>query len=270
MIGAQASAGSRIAALDGLRGLLACVVLVCHAIMLFGIYDLVLPAQISVCVFFVISGLVLTRSYDGRYAVFLIRRFVRLWPVFALCLLFGAAILREMPALRSFLFIGSFPSNPPSWSLEIEAQVALIMPVIALFGSLAPWKGLTVGIAMMPLGFVDLHILCFGCFVIGASLSHCGFHCHQLEAAVPQWLGKVSYSLYLCHSPIIVVCVGIQSMITGLPLFVGVGMGVAMSFVVAHVVWRYVEMPSVALSQRAGGLQRPYHQRASRPPLAEA
>jgi peptidoglycan/LPS O-acetylase OafA/YrhL len=256
MIGAQASAGSRITGLDGLRGLLASVVLLCHATEMLGTDALVVPAMVSVWVFFMISGLVLTRAYDQRYVAFLMRRLVRLWPVFALCLLFGGALLREMPALHSFLFIGPFPSNLPSWTLEVEAQAALMMPAIALFGRLAAWKGLAVGVAMMLLGFVDMHILCFGCFVIGGSLSRCEFRCRLLETAVPQWLGKVSYSLYLCHSPVIIACAGVLTMAAGLPLFVSVGVGIAMSLGVAHVVWRHVEMPSIALSRRAGAARQ--------------
>ncbi len=40
-------------------------------------------------------------------------------------------------------------------------------------------------------------------FFAGAWLSRFTPQCALLETAVPQWLGRVSYPLYLCHWPIL-------------------------------------------------------------------
>ncbi len=72
----------RIAALDGLRGVLAVVVVVRHVYVVAGIRNpLFWPSQVAVWAFFVMSAMVLVRAYDGHYFAFLARRAVRLWPV---------------------------------------------------------------------------------------------------------------------------------------------------------------------------------------------
>src|ERR1700679_590520 len=82
----QVAKPSRVAAIDGLRGLLAVVVLAWHVCSPFGAAWMLVFANVAVGLFFVLSGYVLTRGWDGRIGVFLVRRFLRLWPVYALCL----------------------------------------------------------------------------------------------------------------------------------------------------------------------------------------
>jgi peptidoglycan/LPS O-acetylase OafA/YrhL len=125
MMGAQASAGSRITALDGLRGALACVVLADHVGLILGSHILDWPAKVSVWAFFAMSGLVLTRTYDGHLLTFLIRRAVRLWPVYALCLTCGYATMGEAPDWRVLAWLPPdcanvewFRADVPAWSLQ--------------------------------------------------------------------------------------------------------------------------------------------------------
>ena len=62
--------GKRILALDGLRGCLAVVVVAAHYDELFRTNALFLSGQLAVVIFFLMSGYVLTRSWDGNYFPF--------------------------------------------------------------------------------------------------------------------------------------------------------------------------------------------------------
>src|SRR5476651_918992 len=119
----QAAKRSRVAAIDGLRGLLALVVLAWHALAPLGAMWLLISANLAVGMFFVLSGYVLTRGWDGRFGIFLMRRFVRLWPVYALCLGAGYLIAGVHPVWSEFLWyplIDAYAKpliDPPAWSL---------------------------------------------------------------------------------------------------------------------------------------------------------
>src|ERR1700744_6067607 len=103
-------AHARLPALDGLRGVLALVVVLWHATSPTGLLWFAYPAKFAVFGFFVISGLVLTRSWDRRPGVFGSRRIVRLWPPSAICLAVGYLIARQPVDWRQFFF---FPLITP-------------------------------------------------------------------------------------------------------------------------------------------------------------
>ncbi|MHA7224219.1 acyltransferase family protein [Arthrobacter sp. RHLT1-20] len=69
------------------------------------------------------------------------------------------------------------------------------------------------------------------------------------DTAVAQWLGRVSFSLYLVHLPIILAGVTLLRSVS-LPLALAVS--VAASFLAAEVFYRYVEQPTQRLSIAAG------------------
>ena len=69
------------------------------------------------------------------------------------------------------------------------------------------------------------------------------------DTAVAQWLGRVSFSLYLVHLPIILAGVTLLRAVS-LPLALAVS--VAASLVAAELFFRYVEQPSHRLSMAAG------------------
>jgi len=64
-----------------------------------------------------------------------------------------------------------------------------------------------------------------------------------------QWLGRVSFSLYLVHLPIILAA---ATLLRGVSLPLGLILGVAASFGVAELFFRYVESPAHRLSVAAG------------------
>jgi peptidoglycan/LPS O-acetylase OafA/YrhL len=69
------------------------------------------------------------------------------------------------------------------------------------------------------------------------------------DTAAAQWLGRVSFSLYLVHLPIILAGVTLLRSVS-LPLALAVS--VVASFVAADLFYRYVEQPSYRLSMAAG------------------
>lgn len=148
---------ARYVTLDGMRGLAAIAVALFH-------FDIMLVPHgyLAVDFFFVLSGFVLSRSYLPRFreglaiGAFMVQRFARLWPLFALGVMLGVVVeVRRilfgvptaMPAtdvavsaalhmllLPSPTGLPFYPLNVPAWSLffEIVANVALFLLVFRL------------------------------------------------------------------------------------------------------------------------------------------
>ena len=245
----KAGAVARLPALDGLRGLLALVVMGHHLVRPLGFTFLLLPSDFAVCGFFVLSGFVLTRAWDGRFGVFLARRFLRLWPVYALCLAVGYFIAAEPPVWTQFIWYPVLTANakpaidPPIWSLCIEAWAMLFMPFFVWAGRGHPAKALAGAVAIYVAGFFVVKFNFGLMFVAGAFLSRYDFRNRALESAVPQWIGKISYSLYLTHWLVFKVA---QAQFGDIGLLASV----PVAFLVGWLVWRCVELPSLQLSRR--------------------
>lgn len=76
-----------------------------------------------------------------------------------------------------------------------------------------------------------------------------------------QWLGAVSYSLYLLHSPCVALFSGIAARIDAPAVKLAIlGMSFAISLVAAHLTYRWIERPMIALGKRL----------ANRPPQPRA
>jgi peptidoglycan/LPS O-acetylase OafA/YrhL len=245
----------RLHCLDGLRGLLACVVVACHvdetALHDFALY---VPAYVAVVLFFVMSGLVLARSYDGRPFVFIIRRMVRLWPVYAVCMLAGYALIGRLPPPAGFLWWPLPPYNefgridPPAWTLLLEAwatPVLLLYFRIAAFGR--KWI-LFATLASFGLIAVDPRFFCLFFFGIGVSMAQFAIPWPQRVPRLALWLGKISYSLYLTHGLVMQV---------GMTEFGPKGTALVLPavFIIAWIVWWAVERPSIAWSRAVGRKQ---------------
>jgi peptidoglycan/LPS O-acetylase OafA/YrhL len=244
-------------AVDGLRGLLALVVMLTHMKVVggghvmswLGEYLLAQPANIATCGFFGLSGYVLTRSWNGRFGLFLVRRFLRLWPVYALCLAAGYVIVAVPPVWTQFFWYPLLTANskpqidPPIWSLCIEAWAMLFMPLIVWAGTGKLWRALLVyGLAVAA--SISYAKFAFGeYFLIGAFLSRWEFRSALLASPIPQWLGRISYSLYLTHWHVFTLAHrygGVWGVIASIPV----------AFLVAWLIWRLVESPSIRLSRR--------------------
>jgi peptidoglycan/LPS O-acetylase OafA/YrhL len=82
-------------------------------------------------------------------------------------------------------------------------------------------------------------------FFIGAWVSRFDLRWAPLGGAVPRWLGRISYPLYLCHVPII--------SFTGLPLILSIPLAFAMAAVLTETVeaWSIV-VSRLRLAQTGG------------------
>ncbi|MDB5605980.1 MAG: acyltransferase 3 [Bradyrhizobium sp.] len=245
----QIAKPSRVAAIDGLRGLLAVLVLAWHVCTPFGVTWMLTIANLAVAMFFVLSGYVLTRGWDGRLGVFLIRRFLRLWPVYALCLGAGYMIAGVHPVWTEFLWYPIIGANdrpaidPPVWSLFLEAYAMPFMPLIVWAGASTLSRAALCMIAAMLAGLVISQASILGLFVAGAFLARFDFGNRVLESTIPQWLGRISYSLYLTHFLVLELwtrAFGPWGSIVALPAV----------FAVAWLVWWGVERPSIWASRR--------------------
>ena len=166
---ALARRDDRLPGLDALRGIAALVVLVGHAGALYNLYEI--PGGLfAVDFFFMLSGYVLARSYEHAFgnglspAVFVWKRYKRLWPLCAL----GTALL-VVPALAwpqgwqvavlnllllpSFAYAAAYPINPPLWSIFFElvanavhavflyrARLVTVIVVLALICAGLAWR----------------------------------------------------------------------------------------------------------------------------------
>lgn len=197
---------SRNHSLDGLRGCLAVVVLADHAFLSFGNEALMVPARLAVWGFFIMSASVLTRAWDGAYLSFLVRRFVRLWPVHAVCLTAAFAMSGLPVDAWQYVWVPVNPpiANSPIWSLTVEMAAMFLMPAFVYVGR-GSFARLVIGLlAALAVQLFLMPYAVFACFFfIGAWLSRFELRAPFLESRPVQWLGRISYPLYLCHVPII-------------------------------------------------------------------
>lgn len=252
---APATPKGRLAALDGIRGILALTVALVHAFDYFGspILDPIAPE--AVWGFFILSGCVLSRTWDGRWGLFLVRRILRLWPTHLTCLALAFSLNgTPIHAVDVLLFpwvVSPFSTvyathlaNPATWSLCIEVASILFMPMVALCGRcglIGLLSGLIIAFALALL----VHPACLNLvfFVIGAAFSRlAALRIRPIEAAIPQWLGRISYSLYLAHGPLFACAayqLGPKAPLLCLPLVLAA----------AWLIWFVVERPSIAWSR---------------------
>jgi peptidoglycan/LPS O-acetylase OafA/YrhL len=247
--------GARVAGLDGLRGLLAVYVMIAHVANAYGNGRLIGGASVSVMIFFVISGYVLTRSWNGNFLPFLVRRFFRLWPVYALSLAVGGYMIHQGPPLSLYFWYpfdihGNIPYNPVMWSLFVEAWSALFMPIIVWIGRRPGATALTIT-ALAAMQFVSKDISYGAYIVLGSYMSKFTFDERYFKGPFTQWLGKISYSLYLTHLLVIAAC---RYHFPDIAIYIAMPASLA----AAYLVWLIVERPSLWLSRYFGGLSDRY------------
>jgi peptidoglycan/LPS O-acetylase OafA/YrhL len=253
----------RMPALDGLRGLLALFVCVDLFACCQGNGSLMPYANYCVYAFFTMSALVLVRGWNGSFPLFLIRRVARLWPVYALCLAVGYLAPGKPLHMEDFMWgrlldITTYPTlfalpDPPAWSMVIEARAMLFMPFLVWVGRGHAWRVLAAILAWLVVLLVTKEpSFVFGIFfIIGAALARFHFSFKPLEWQPAQWLGKISYSLYLSHC---VVLAYLQRWLG--PDFILPA--IVLIPAVAWVLCEYVEQPSIRLSRYIGDVAKGY------------
>jgi peptidoglycan/LPS O-acetylase OafA/YrhL len=178
----------RLVGLDGMRGMAALIVVLHHVcpfmhIMLFS------RGYLAVDFFFMLSGYVLSRTYDERLrsgltpAKFIRIRLRRLYPIMALGILAGAALAAQNMApsilvvrlVAQLLFIPIlvgglplFPLDGVQWSLALELIANLLH---AMFLKSLRWRGLATvaALSLVLLGWAAFH---YGSLGLGDTASN--------------------------------------------------------------------------------------------------
>ncbi len=142
-------------------------------------------------------------------------------------LFFVVGIALASRAERWQATLGAVPSRARTL-LWLAALAALLFPA-----SLLPWARIAWGA-----GAVGILMLAMTSPKAGRALS------------LPplRWLGRVSYSLYLVHVPVLLACVHL--LYGRLPLPVILAVAVALSLLGAQIMFRGVELPSIRLGRR--------------------
>lgn len=258
----------RIVFLDASRGLLACVVVVQHVLEAFSLGFLAEYTHLAVVAFFVISGFVLARSYDGRPFIYVARRIMRLWPLYFMCILVGCWLGGVPLSWHDFfawplpVYPNLPPADPPAWSLYYELWLAPISPLLFAVCARSRVTVLALSAGCSSLAFT-LHnplLDCIPAFLLGIALN--SFQ-PSFTATVPKlalWLGKVSFSLYLTHGLVLLFAMKIG----GPWLVAGV---LPLVLPVAWLSWRLIEQPSENCSRALARIQLPSAKRSPDPPI---
>ena len=202
---AVSPATGRLEGLDGLRGIAALCVLWFHATGLFQAdYASAGRGYLAVDFFFMLSGYVMARTYEHRFAAgygagsFLVARFRKLWPFMAVGALIGVPIVAiqlsdpletmKIAAANVFL-VPSFgtselyPVNIAAWSILAELFANLIHGLLL-------WRMPNRLLALFAVGLVPLACwigYSFGGLAVGAdtATTHLGF----IRALLPYCIG---------------------------------------------------------------------------------
>jgi peptidoglycan/LPS O-acetylase OafA/YrhL len=237
--------------LDGARGGLALVVVVNHVAQAFGCNIFAGAAYGAVLIFFTMSGFVLARAYDGRPAAFCVRRVVRLWPLYAVCVMVGYAAVGTRPGVAELLWypLAGFNESPhidlPAWSLYFEAWATPFLPILFAIAQRNRTAGLLSPLLVICLSHYDVRLYYGVFFAAGIAASH---FAARLPERIPQpviWLGKVSFSLYLTHALVFK-----AAFAAGGPWVVAGSVPAAMA--IAWLAYETVERPAIWASRAAG------------------
>lgn len=151
-----AAKSAHIASLEAMRGLAALWVLLSHVVE-FNAFapnsswiqmnawwkqwsDVMVPGHLGVVLFFLLSGYVIGKSNppekELRIKEYVAKRFVRLWPCFAVSILFGSLIVGNLNGrslAEALLLVRPYlPQNPVIWSVCFEFWFYMTFPLIFL------------------------------------------------------------------------------------------------------------------------------------------
>lgn len=174
-----------------------------------------------------VLGLVVLGTAATAYGTFW-RNMVTYLPMFVL----GAVLARHREGLARWV------SGVPMWT-----RPALFVLAALLLGAhwyrypLDGWR----------LHAADMLTLTGAAIMLCLALGWTGLRALLLRPAL-QWLGQVSYSLYLYHTLVLLVVVRLGHNVLPLPALLLLSL--ALSFPVAHLAWRWVELPAMRRGQR--------------------
>ena len=182
MTGLESPPGDRDEALDGLRAIAALMVVFYHCGVQLKVPPFVIPGYSGVHLFFVLSGYLISRPFWARlvngqplpsWRTYGVRRFVRIYPTYFVALFVFVAmrfaghlhtptftdVLLHVLLVFNWGDAAQFLAiNIAMWTLAIEAQFYVILPIVAgLAKRLAPARGrlgsLSIGLAFVLVGW---------------------------------------------------------------------------------------------------------------------
>jgi peptidoglycan/LPS O-acetylase OafA/YrhL len=160
---------------------------------------------------------------------------------------FAALVLKATPLWTEYFW---YPmANPssnigfdvPMWSLFVEAWAMLLMPLV-VWGGKKPMRAAAAIAIFVGISYFVPNALYGVFFVFGSYCTKFPFNVGFLNKRIPQWLGKISYSLYLTHWIVIIVC---NFHIPSIATYVQIPLCLA----VAQLTWMTIENPSILLSR---------------------
>lgn len=83
--------------------------------------------------------------------------------------------------------------------MQIEIEAMFIMPLIIFLARKGTLAIVAAGIFLLGLAYVFSDFGYLVCFLLGAWLAQFDFYWQPLEHPIMQWLGKISYPIYLSH-----------------------------------------------------------------------
>lgn len=153
--------------LEALRGFAAFVVVISHCLGFskilnysnrIGIWNYEFPGHLAVLIFFILSGYVIgltvTRMTWGGIGIYLKKRFLRLYPIYLICILISLVITHNKYSLNEVLsnlfFLQRVSADPlyeigMTWSLNYEVLFYLLFIPISIYG-LKPAKILVISL----------------------------------------------------------------------------------------------------------------------------
>jgi peptidoglycan/LPS O-acetylase OafA/YrhL len=210
-------------------------------------------------------------------------QFYLLWPaILALGFLITRSSRRGLFLVTTVLVVASFAaclvvsqaSQPPAffslptraWELGVGGLVAFLLRS-SLKESTPKWVGwiglgglLAVSawfsdVTPFPAPYAAIPVVATALIIVGAAGGGRGSVANVLSVAPLVWIGKLSYSIYLVHWPLLVIPAAALTGVTVLPLWATLGLGVV-SIPVAYLVYRFIEQPALATQARLLGRQR--------------
>lgn len=140
------------------------------------------------------------------------------------------------------------------WGRRLSERRGRALLVLSLAGGLYLWRWL-VPIPAAANGFVVAWMVAGGSALLFAVVLGSGRLTAVLSVRPLQWLGRVSYSLYLTHT--IVLLALVHSLDGALPLVVIAGIAPLVALPVAAAFYKAVESPSMALAAKVGSAPTP-------------
>jgi peptidoglycan/LPS O-acetylase OafA/YrhL len=260
--------------LDVLRGIAILLVIVAHFMPAYGQTALLLSqiaANAGVILFFLLSGFLMDRNLARDQAImpYAIRRAFRILPTYWLSILVVAFVYGQWSfdkiAANATFTVSLFHYERMSgvyWTLYIEVLFYAIAPILRLLGErairVAPFAFVVaIGAMFLWRGFFHLALsymtFCLVGMLIGSLYRSGGAKwlnpIISMKSSVLEWIGHVSYSWYLLHSPIGVPVARLANTI-GSPPLLSQALGAAVSLAVCVVVYVVLEKPMIAVGRR--------------------